>query len=385
MAEVTARKRGTKWECRFEMASIEGKRKQYSKGGFQTKKEALKAGAEAYAKYNRAGSVFEPKQMSISDLLDYYLENYVKKNLSKNAYKTYERLARRQIKPTLGKYNFSTAEKEIFIKFFNSLADKHTLKTIKTIKVVLNGAYNLAISLDWIEYSPLDRVQVPKNAKKSKKKQPLTMEEYEKMIAKIGEDSDYYVPIQIGWFTGMRIGEVLALTWDDVDLDNGIIHARKQIIEKEVSRLKTAASARDIRIGATLRHVLLAERNKQNINREIYGSLYITYTVIKDIVTTGPHDDFDFVCRRPNGKAIVRASLQWKCARMAEYIGKPFSFHAMRHSHATLLIEAGSTVKAVQTRLGHSRAETTMEIYSHVTKSQETEAVELFEKIAHGK
>ena len=68
---------------------------------------------------------------------------------------------------------------------------------------------------------------------------------------------------------------------------------------------------------------------------------------------------------------------------MARSLGKPFSFHAMRHSHSTLLIEAGATVKAVQERLGHSRAETTMEVYSHVTRNQEKKAVELFEQIAH--
>ena len=102
-------------------------------------------------------------------------------------------------------------------------------------------------------------------------------------------------------------------------------------------------------------------------------------------MSEGKADTFDYVCRRPWGKAICRASLQWKCTRMAEFLGKPFSFHAMRHSHSTLLIEAGATVKAVQERLGHSRAETTMEIYSHVTKKQKNEAVELFEKVAHEK
>ena len=385
MAEVTARKRGTKWEYRFEMALINGKRKQFSKSGFTTKKEALKAGAEAFAKYNKSGFVFEPKQMSISDLLDYYLESYAKKNLTKNAYKTYERLARRQIKPAIGIYDFSTAKKEVFIDFFNGIASNYTKKTLKTIKVVLNGAYNLALDLEWIENSPLTRVKIPENTKKGKKKQPLTIEEYERMINRIGKDSDYYVPVQIGWFTGMRIGEVLALTWDDIELEKRIIHVKKQIIDKEVSKLKTLASVRDIRIGETLYNVLLTEKNKQNINRELYDSLYTTYSVDNDIVTVSPADSIDFVCRRPNGKVIARASLQWKCARMAEYLGKPFSFHAMRHSHSTLLIEAGATVKSVQNRLGHSRAETTMEIYSHVTRNQDKEAVELFEKIAHEK
>ena len=385
MAEVTARKRGSKWEYRFEGVSIDGKRKQYSRSGFRTKKEALTAGAEAYASFSRSGIVFEPKKMSISDLLDYYLENYAKANLTENAYKTYERLARRQIKPAIGKYDFATAKKEVFINLFNSLAKKYTKKTLKTIKVVINGAYNMALDLDWIESSPLSRVRIPENTKQRKKKEPISQEEFNRLIQDVGEESDYYIPIMIGWYTGMRIGEVLALTWDDVDLANGIIHIRKQVIDHKISSLKTTSSERDIRIGHTLIDTLLAERNRQNIAREKYGPEYITYRDWQGIVEESRADTFDYVCRRPWGKAICRASLQWKCARIAEFLGKPFSFHAMRHSHSTLLIEAGATVKAVQERLGHSRAETTMEIYSHVTKNQEKEAVELFEKIAHGK
>ena len=383
MAEVTARKRGSRWEYRFEGISIDGRRKQYSRSGFKTKKEALTAGAEAYASFSRSGIVFEPKKMSISDLLDYYLENYAKANLTGNAYRTYERLARRQVKPAIGKYDFATARKEVFVNLFNSLAKRYTKKTLKTIKVVINGAYNMALDLDWIESSPLSRVRIPENTKQRKKKEPISQEEFSRLIKEVGEDSDYYTPIMIGWCTGMRLGEVLALTWDDVDLTQGIIHVRKQVIDNKVSSLKTESSRRDIRIGQTLTDVLLAERNKQNIAREKYGLLYITYAEKDGIVSADLSDTFDYVCRRPWGKAICRASLQWKCAMMARSLGKPFSFHAMRHSHSTLLIEAGATVKAVQERLGHSRAETTMEVYSHVTRNQEKKAVELFEQIAH--
>ena len=89
----------------------------------------------------------------------------------------------------------------------------------------------MALDLDWIENSPLTRVRVPENAKQRKKKEPISQEEFSRLIKKVGEDSDYYVPIMIGWYTGMRLGEILALTWNDIDLSNGIIHVRKQVID----------------------------------------------------------------------------------------------------------------------------------------------------------
>ena len=79
MAEVTARKRGTKWEYRFEGVSIDGKRKQYSRSGFKTKKEALIEGNARYAQYNKTGIDFEPSSMGFNDYMDFFYENYVMK------------------------------------------------------------------------------------------------------------------------------------------------------------------------------------------------------------------------------------------------------------------------------------------------------------------
>ena len=84
MSEINVRKRGQKWQYQFEAAKIEGKRKQITKSGFNTKKEALDAGVKALAEYNNSGLHFEPSEISMSDYLDYWLENYVELNLRTN-------------------------------------------------------------------------------------------------------------------------------------------------------------------------------------------------------------------------------------------------------------------------------------------------------------
>ena len=81
MSEINTRKRGDKWEYRFEAARIDGKRKQISKGGFKTKKEALEAGTKALASYNNSGLKFEPTDISVSDYLDYWFDTYCKTEL----------------------------------------------------------------------------------------------------------------------------------------------------------------------------------------------------------------------------------------------------------------------------------------------------------------
>ncbi len=385
MAEVTARKRGSKWEYRFEGISVDGKRKQYSKSGFRTKKEAMTAGTEAFSRFNRTGLILEPKRMSISDLIDWYLETFAKQHVTETTYQTYRKDAENMIKPAIGKYDFSSARKDVFVAFFNSLAEKYARKTINLTKTVLNSAYEKAIDMQWIESNPLDRVKIPENTVVHAKKDILTQEDFNSIIALLADEPDIQLPFQIGWFTGMRVNEVLSLTWDDVDIEAGIIHVRKQIVLGKVRVPKTASSIRDIPIGDTLKNILSNAKARQSRMRAEYREHYSTYAVFEGTVIKSEKDSFDYVCRKENGEPISRNSLQWRISWTSKAIGRPYSFHVLRHSHATLLIEAHAPLKAVQGRLGHASPKITMEIYSHVTRKQETEAMEIFERIAHGK
>lgn len=91
MAEVTTRKRGNKWEYRFEAAKIGGKRNQITKSGFKTKKEALEAGVKALAEYNNTGVSFAPSEISYSDYLDFWMEKDCRNNLVLTTVTNYEK------------------------------------------------------------------------------------------------------------------------------------------------------------------------------------------------------------------------------------------------------------------------------------------------------
>ena len=229
------------------------------------------------------------------------------------------------------------------------------------------------------------RVKIPENTVVHAKKDILTQEDFNSIIALLADEPDIQLPFQIGWFTGMRVNEVLSLTWDDVDIEAGIIHVRKQIVLGKVRVPKTASSIRDIPIGDTLKNILSNAKARQSRMRAEYREHYSTYAVFEGTVIKSEKDSFDYVCRKENGEPISRNSLQWRISWTSKAIGRPYSFHVLRHSHATLLIEAHAPLKAVQGRLGHASPKITMEIYSHVTRKQETEAMEIFERIAHGK
>ena len=106
------RKRGSTWSYYFDTAKINGERNKIEKGGFRTQKEALDARAAAIAEYNNSGRTFSPKEISVSDYLDYWLETVIHKNVdhgySYNTYRDYESKIRLHLKPAFGIYRLSS-------------------------------------------------------------------------------------------------------------------------------------------------------------------------------------------------------------------------------------------------------------------------------------
>jgi len=108
MSNVTIQKRGKYYQYKFEIAKVDGKRKFLSKSGFKTKAEAEKEGIIAYNAYINTGHDFEPSDMSYSDLLDYWIQNYCEVNLKYNTRRTYKTIMEKYLKPELGKYRLSS-------------------------------------------------------------------------------------------------------------------------------------------------------------------------------------------------------------------------------------------------------------------------------------
>ena len=129
MGQITARKRGKTWEYRFEAAPINGKRNQLSKGGFATKKEALEAGTLAKAEYDKSGIVFKPSEISYSDYLDKWIEEYGELELDEDTILSYKKLIRLHIKPELGQYRINTLVHETIQKFIK----KNLMKVFQEI------------------------------------------------------------------------------------------------------------------------------------------------------------------------------------------------------------------------------------------------------------
>lgn len=395
------RKRGNNWYYYFDLGKVNGKRKKIERKGGRTKKEAEAALRKALEEYENAGLFFEPSEISVADYMDYWLKNYVEMNCKYNTIDGYSRIIKNHIKPALGAYKLKSITPAVLQQFVNEKATKgFTKHYLVNIISVLSGSFKAAVfPYKFIKENPMQYVKLPKNenTKAETDRKIISQDEFKRIIERFPQGSTFYIPLQIAYHTGCRVGEVTALTWDDIDLENKVIDINKILIKKEKKQwyfgtTKTVSSVRKIPIGDTLVQILKKHKKWQMENRLKYGKLYIQYYVDKNNrvyfvdgtkETKTTDDKVQFVCTKEDGGLVTSETIRY-CSRVINYeLMIPFSFHALRHTHATLLIENGANMKDVQKRLGHSRLSTTMDTYTHVTEKMSKNTVDIFEKVCH--
>lgn len=399
------------WEYRFEAAKIDGKRKSISKAGFRTKKEAEIAGAKAMAEYDNAGLKFEPTEISFADYLDYWMENYVKVECKFNTQSNYQRIIDNHLKDALGAYKLRALTPAVLQEFINQKKTYgYSRSHLNGMLTLISGALKYAVHpAQMIQTNPAEYVKLPKNIGNNKLRNServiISVEDFNRIVDRFEVGNPFRYAVMIGFHTGLRIGEVHALTWDDIDLENGTITVNKTCYKRDIDKehnrtiwiladTKTRSSTRTVKIGNTLVQSLKEYRRFQMEQQLRYGELYTnlyaaetddgnggTYTRLVEVEKGIPValPEARMVMRKENGMLSTTDSFKY-ASRVINYeLGIGFNFHSLRHTHATMLIENGVSPKTVQERLGHDMIETTLQTYVHNTDTMEDAAVDVFE------
>ncbi|QGU95465.1 tyrosine-type recombinase/integrase [Clostridium bovifaecis] len=371
----SVRKKGNYWYYCFDVGVVDGKRKRIERKGGSTKKEAEKALRKALAEFDNCGSVIDESSISVADYFDYWYKEYVTINCKYNTQLNYARVISHHIKPTLGIYKLKSLTPAVLQEFLNKKYRNGFAKnTLGNFYGVLSGALKKAVyPYQLIKENPMTYVTMPKYNNSVTDKNDLkiiNLDDFNKIITRFPKGSNFYIPLQIAFNTGMRAAEVCGLTWDCVDLEKRTITVEKIIIYKDKEWVfgtpKTKSSNRTILIGDTLLKILKYHKKNQMENRLKYGKYYT---------------DSDFVCTKENGELLSTDSLKY-LSRVVNYeLRINFNFHSLRHTHATMLLEAGANIKDIQQRLGHSKLATTMDTYSHVTNKLKMDSVDKFESV----
>lgn len=402
MAEVTTRKRGTKWAYQFEIASVGGKRKRISKSGFRTKAEAVKAGTKAKTQYDNTGLTFTPSDMSVSDYLDYFYKTYVMNELKPNSQEFWDSFIRLHYKPYLGKYRLSSITPAVIQDFLYERKSKgYARPTLVHLRNNLKEAFNYAINpCGFIADNPVVKTTLPKTSTEQVNPHFLiSIDDFQTIIKYFHFGNRYHVMLQLGWNLGLRLGEICGLQWSDIDFFNNTVTINKQALYNNkipgrksnyyIETPKTERSVRTVAFGKSLKLLLLKEKQRQEENEANYEEYYTEQYLIDDkyIVEHQKNDCFeegkklDFVCRDENG-TWVNPSMSTYCIRVVtKKLGINFDFHSLRVSNATYLIDNKVDIKVVQERLGHANVTTTYNTYVRVTKEMRDEAVSILDSV----
>ena len=369
-----------------EAGKVNGKRKKIERKGGSTKAEALKSLRKAIGEFEKAGTFIDESSISVADYFDYWYKEYVLINCKYNTQINYTRVIENHIKTSLGVYKLKSLTPSVLQEFLNAkYRNGYTKNSIGNFYGVLSGALKMAVyPYQFIKENPMQYVNMPKIQEKKKSNDDLkiiTKSQFDKIIERFPEGSNFYIPVQIAFHTGMRASEVCSVTWDSIDLDKQPITVDKIIYKNKVWQFgtpKTESSERTISIGTTLTEILKKHKKKQLENRLKYGQFYANETYIYE-ESNKVYKSSDLVCTKESGELISTESLKY-LSRIVNYeLNINFHFHSLRHTHATMMLEAGADYKEIQERLGHSKLATTMDTYSHVTKRIKKSAIDKFE------
>lgn len=222
-------------------------------------------------------------------------------------------------------------------------------KTVRNINQVISSAMDMAVRHKLILTNPTEGCELPKVEHREMKTLPA-----ERLGAFLREakESGVYELYYMDLATGLRRGELLGLKWEDIDLQNGVIHVRRQVA----------------RVDGEVKELPLKTKNS-------YRNISISWDAVAMLTEMEAHRSSDYVFPSSTGGPISPDSVNNMLHRVLKRAGLPsIRFHDLRHTFATLALQNGVDIKTVSGMLGHFSAGFTLDTYAHVTTSAQKEA-----------
>lgn len=337
------RKRGEKWSARVTWYDETGTRRTKEKAGFPTKRQAqVWANEIEVAKADGQIQTDDPVFAEyFLDWVDTYKKLKVSPRVLKRYYETY-----RALKKYFGSQRLSKMNKRKYQQFVNDYGHTRAKATVHNTFGYVAACVKNAVDEGYIKINFTKGIEIVYDPTRTKKVDYLSLNEIRLLIKTLESDikpsETFKYIILTAIYTGMRIGEILALTWSDIDFDEKTITINKSYDyhSHQIKQPKTKHSNRTIRINQSL----------------------------LDLLNQLDHSN-EFIFTSKTGTMPVGSS----CNRyLKEYLKKcnidrqNFHFHSLRHSHVAMLLYEGVDLYAISKRLGHADLTTTSTIYAYL-------------------
>lgn len=338
-----------------------GKPIRTTRRGFRTQREARLAIADLEINgMQKQEVVEEPEIQTYEKIYDLWYEEYRSTVKSSTLLKT-ERIFKNHILPAFGDKPIQDIKP---MDAQNQMNIWH--KKLVRASMVMNYAglvFDYAIRMQLINMNPTKVIKKPvrkKSVREDKDMNFYDKDELKKFMAAIENNNNFraFVYFRLLAFTGMRKGESLALKWSDIDLEKQTLY-----INKAVSRSAAGLYIQTPKTPSSIRRISIDDK---------------TVSILQEYKKESPDG---LVFQSEDGGILSPAKpRKWYLTAMKNLPAdfKQISIHGFRHTHASLLFEAGASIKDVQSRLGHSDIQTTMDVYTHVSKSAKEQLANRF-------
>lgn len=349
-----------------------GKEKRTTRRGFKSKKEASTVLSRLKHEINQKGFL-KQEVYTFREVYEIWLPQY-KQTVKESSYWKTTRLFEHHILPLFSDLRID----KIDVPYCQKAVDKWFNDGLKGYKLIFRytaKVFKLAYNMDIIASDPTTKVTYPiKRETAVVKKLPNFYDKQELELffdCLVKENNDKFTALfRTLAFSGARIGELLALEWHDIDFKGNTLSINKTITRGENNRLmvdvpKTHSSIRLISMDNKTMSLLKAWKSTQAKNYLMLG--YNTSSKEQLVFSNAKNQ---YINTGKVYKVYIKV--------VNKYELKKITIHGFRHTHCSLLFEAGASVKEVQDRLGHSDIQTTMNIYAHVSKKAKDSTAERF-------
>ena len=285
--------------------------------------------------------------MKLKELLELWLERYMKHTIKIRTYNRYKSICELHLIKDLGEYELEELKPNVLQDFLlKKIDNKYSTNTIKGIVSVLKQALKLAITLEFVDKEYCSNLKMPSSEEKEisvfTKKEQQVIESF-----CLNHKKRNYIGIVICLYTGIRLGELLALTWDDIDFNSNLLTINKTSYSAKVD-------------GKT--QIIVDKPKTKKSNRVIP----LPNQLVKLLKIIKKESNSKYVITTRNSRMVGNRSYQRTFKFILKKVNVPYrNFHSLRHTFATNAIELGMDVKTLAEILGHTNAMITLNRYSH--------------------
>jgi integrase len=355
--------RGTTWLYVIDAGTgQDGRRIQKKRRGFATRK-AAEAAMQLELHQRRSGTYIEKSAETVGELLNRWLTTVSKHKVKPTTLEDYALTIRKHLKPALGAISVQDLTPAMVQSFYADRIDAGIgSRTVQLCHQRLSQALALAVREGVVTRNVCSATEPPTS--RPKPSEVWTATEARAFIA--ASMTDTYAPLwQLALGTGLRRGEFLGVRWQDIDLDGRQLSVRQTVVllggAPSIQPPKSAAARRTIKLSTEIADSLAKHRVAQVARR----------------LAAESWSDGDLIFCTGEGNPINPNNLYRNFNAIIERAGvKRIPPHGMRHTHATLLLAAGTPIKAVSERLGHAKTSITLDTYAHVLPDMQDRAVE---------